>query len=284
MAPKPFRSDVQMQSFDGWRYDFVIDGKHTLDPVKHAGPIGRTANRKRIFMEPMFASEYLKGKRVLDLGCSTGYWSLLSILEGGAAFVRGIDAGPNTIPLAELVFTKYNIPKSTYDFVFDDVYHRLEEEIETYDIILCLGLFYHIKEPFRLLQLINKCCSGIVIIDTVVHNMPEAIISVRPVCDKSNLRDGEKMGVELVSSPKAICWMAETAGFHNFRMLRDEYDKITAMWDYIRGERVSFALSKSEDLDRIFPNANDPKFLDLATDLKEYGYFPEMLKNERDPR
>jgi len=45
----------------------------------------------------------LKGKRVLDLGCNAGFWSL-DALERGADFVLGLDGRRMHIDQANFVF------------------------------------------------------------------------------------------------------------------------------------------------------------------------------------
>ncbi|MGH2699183.1 MAG: DUF1698 domain-containing protein, partial [Actinomycetota bacterium] len=45
----------------------------------------------------------LRGKRVLDLGCNAGFWSL-EALDRGADFVLGIDGRDMHIEQAEFVF------------------------------------------------------------------------------------------------------------------------------------------------------------------------------------
>jgi 2-polyprenyl-3-methyl-5-hydroxy-6-metoxy-1,4-benzoquinol methylase len=269
---------VAAKKFMRWNFNFSIDGEDTLDPVKDAGLLRRIENRKRLFMEPMIRSGFLRGKRVLDLGSNSGYWSLVSSTEGGASFVRGVEAGPELCEQAKYVFVKQQVDPARYEFVLDDAYRFLEQDQDHYDVILCLGFFYHINDPVRLLQLMSRRCKGVVVIDTVVHNSPEALISVRPV-GKKFVIDEANITLELVSSPKAIAWMGEEVGLKNFRVLRSEYDKVSSMWDYLKGERGAYVLSSSVDLDAVFHNAQDPGYLTTQQDLKQHGYFPEMKDN-----
>ena len=71
--------------FTRWNFQFEIDGKTTLDPERDHKLLRRIAGRKRLIMDPLLRSGFLDGKRVLDLGCNSGYWSFVALTEGGGA-------------------------------------------------------------------------------------------------------------------------------------------------------------------------------------------------------
>lgn len=265
-----------------WNFQFEIDGKTTLDPQKDAGLLKRIASRQSLFMDPLIKSGFLKGKRVLDLGCNSGYWSLLPVRDGGAAFVRGVDASKELVEQARFVFEKHEIDQERYRFEVGDAYDVLEKaDPGEFDVILCLGFFYHINDPMRLLTLMSKACRGFVVIDTIVHNSDEALISVRPVQNKPHYVETANIPLELVSSPKAIAWMAEATGYTAARTLKGDFAGIQSMWEYTRGERACFVLSKGPSVEEVWPNAFDPGFLTIQEDLRRHGYFPEMSKEGR---
>jgi hypothetical protein len=56
----------------------------------------------------------------------------------------------------------------------DDVRHLGRDTYGTFDIVLCLGLLYHLDAPdvFRLLEAMASVCSGMAIIDTHVSLLP----------------------------------------------------------------------------------------------------------------
>ena len=80
----------KIASFPRWHYQFDLAGN--LTPIYREKWIIRHRERKRYFFEPvvdLFGGS-LKGKRVLDLGCNAGFWSL-NAAEAGADFVLGVD-------------------------------------------------------------------------------------------------------------------------------------------------------------------------------------------------
>jgi SAM-dependent methyltransferase len=262
--------------FRRWNFQFEIDGETTLDPEKEAKLIRRIAGRQKLFMDPLIRSGFLENKRVLDLGSNSGYWSLLALRDGKAASVTGLDASPELVEQANFVFEKHQQPRGRYDFRVADAYRFLETTDETFDVILCLGFFYHINDPLRLLKLMAKRTSAFVVIDTVIHKSEGALISLRPVVKRPDSFDPDaNITLEFVSSQKAIFWMAEETGYKQTRLLTDDYEKISSMWGYRTGRRQAYVLSKGPDIAAVWPNAKDPGYLTIQEDLKKYGYFPE---------
>ncbi len=94
----------------------------------------------------------LKGKRVLDIGCSSGYY-MLRMLEHKPSMVLGVD--PQILFYYQfLTLTKYiDIP---------DIYYipGAMEELPTFknyfDTIFSMGILYHRKSPVEALQNIHK--------------------------------------------------------------------------------------------------------------------------------
>jgi len=267
---------VSKFGFPRWNFQYEIDGATTLDPVKDYNLLRRIAGRKKLFMDPLCASGFLKGKHVLDLGSNAGYWSYVALTEGGAAHVTGIEASPEITRQAEFVFKAKGIDRSSYTFSCRGAYGFLEETTEPFDAILCLGFFYHIHDPFQLLRLMHKAVRDFVVIDTIVHKSDDALISVRPVIKGKATVEEAAMSLELVSSRKAIFWMAEETGYREARLLTDQYEKISSMWDYIAGQRECLVLSKERPVHTVWRNAVDPSYLTIPEDFRKYGYFPEM--------
>jgi len=272
---------VNKFGFPRWNFQYELNGDTTLDPVKDHNLLRRIAGRKKLFMDPLTQSGFLKGKRVLDLGSNAGYWSYVALTEGQAAHVTGIEASPEIAKQAEFVFKAKDVPRDSFAFQCRGAYGFLESVTEPFDVILCLGFFYHIHDPLLLLSLMQKAAKGFVVIDTIVHKSEDALISVRPVIKGKQTVEEAAMTLELVSSRKAIFWMAEEVGYKETRLLNDTYEKIASMWDYIAQQRECFVLSNGAPIEATWPNSINPEYLTIQQDYKKYGYFPEMKKGGR---
>src|SRR5690348_7260853 len=105
----------RIAAFPRWHYEFDLGGERT--PIFDPAHRNRHAQRRRYFFDPLvqLAGGTLKGKRVLDLGCNAGFWSLLAV-QAGADHVLGIDGRQMHVDQANLVFEASGIAPERYDF------------------------------------------------------------------------------------------------------------------------------------------------------------------------
>jgi len=109
----------------------------------------------------------VKGKSILDLGSFNGRWSWAA-LKSGASFVLGIEGRAH---IMESKLDEFQIfDKNRYHFICADIFDALAHLNETrkykFDTILCLGIFYHIMDHFRLFKLIAGLNPKTIILDT----------------------------------------------------------------------------------------------------------------------
>jgi SAM-dependent methyltransferase len=111
----------------------------------------------------------LDGASVLDVACSSGYYSFLCS-RWGAARVVGVDARPEHEDQFRLVGHMLGIPEPKCRFLRGDVEFGLEQITDTFDLVLCMGVMYHVfdhprfvKNLFRLTRkvlVLEGACSG----------------------------------------------------------------------------------------------------------------------------
>jgi tRNA (mo5U34)-methyltransferase len=107
----------------------------------------------------------LAGKTVLDLGCNSGYFSLM-MKKRGADRVLGIDMRDHWIKQATFLAEVY---KLDVDFRVDDVYHFCLTNRELFDYVLFLGLFYHLRHPLLVLDHVAAITRGFLYLVSVVR-------------------------------------------------------------------------------------------------------------------
>jgi len=121
----------------------------------------------------LFTKEEIKNKRVVDLGCLEGGYSLAFAQLGFQ--VIGMDARQDNLDKCEWVKTHYNVPNLTY--VLDDVKNLANHG--TFDLIFCAGLLYHLDEPAKFIEIMAKQCTTCTIIHTHFALHPDSFYDNR---------------------------------------------------------------------------------------------------------
>ncbi|MFZ0665587.1 MAG: DUF1698 domain-containing protein [Acidimicrobiales bacterium] len=234
-----------IESFPVWHYEFDLGGVKTHARNQYSA--NRHRERARHFFEPLVKlTGGLKGKRVLDLGCNAGYWSLKAI-EAGADFVFGIDGRQMHIDQSNLVFRAKGIDRDRYRFEHGDVFGYPYDSYGPFDVVLCLGLLYHVSKTMDLFEKISACNTDLLLVDTRVSLLPGAILELdhEKTQDTRNAIDHELV---LVPTRRAVAQLAQQFGYATvvipLRSVRD----FTGMHDYRDGKRASFICSKETSL------------------------------------
>lgn len=109
--------------------------------------------------------------RVLDLACLEGLYGIELALQG--AQVVGIEGREENLEKAR--FTKLVLGLDNIDFFRDDVRNLSPETYGQFDVVLCLGIFYHLDAPdvFEFAQNIERVCTTLAIFDTHVSRNSE---------------------------------------------------------------------------------------------------------------
>jgi SAM-dependent methyltransferase len=108
-------------------------------------------NQKRVVEDHMaryrFASQFVRDKRVIDIGCGEGYGSNV-LAVSGAASVLGADADPEIIKHAAQT---YSLPRFV---VMDATATGLPDA--QFDIAICFEVWHHLDRHERLLPEIRR--------------------------------------------------------------------------------------------------------------------------------
>lgn len=238
----------KIASFPRWHYQFDLAGN--LTPIYREKWIIRHRERKRYFFEPvvdLFGGS-LKGKRVLDLGCNAGFWSL-NAAEAGADFVLGVDGRQMHVDQANFVFEVKGIDKSRYQFDVGNIYEYDFAAKGPFDVVFCFGLMYHIAKPFGLIEMISAINSDILVIDTGIIRMPGSFVRYRY---ESTNDPRATMEYDLVSSPskEAIRDMTRPFGYKSVT-LRPQFRDYVGSRRYEVGLRRAFLCAKKTDLSKL---------------------------------
>ncbi|HLK66755.1 MAG TPA: TIGR04290 family methyltransferase [Bryobacteraceae bacterium] len=93
----------------------------------------------------------LRGKTVLDIGCNAGFYSL-EMKRRGADRVVAIDSDPAYLAQARFAA---DVNEAEIEFRELDVY-RVAELREKFDLVLFMGVLYHLRHPLLALDLLAE--------------------------------------------------------------------------------------------------------------------------------
>lgn len=234
--------EERIAEFTQWQYRFEFDnGASTFVPDGRL--VNRQEQRRRYFFDALVGllGGSLSGRRVLDLGCSAGFWSLAAV-DAGADFVLGIDSRPIAIEQAKLVFEAKAIEPARYSFEQRDIFaDALEQQ---FDVVLCLSLMSHVAKPVELFELMAGAGAEIIVIETELSRSRGSMFAV------SSSADGRKAvqhKMVLIPSREAVIDLAEEFDYQTVPLALNMTD-YTGLDDYRRQRRLTFFCSNGQSL------------------------------------
>lgn len=166
-------------------------------------------------IEPLLPS--VAGKSVLDVGCSSGFFSL-KLKELGADYVLGIDAGeqPKAIEQARFAAETRGLD---IEFKVLSVYDVGEIGRE-FDLVLFLGVFYHLRHPLLALEALRAVCHDTLIMQTITTKNRRSLNELDPGALKNPQLKGSVLAdqrfpvmrfVEGALDNDGTCWFVPNA-------------------------------------------------------------------------
>lgn len=108
--------------------------------------------------------EDLRGWRALDIGCNAGFYSFELAKRG--AFVTGIDLDPRYLKQARWAAQQYGV-EDRVAFQKMQVYDLAHSD-ETYDLVLFMGVFYHLRYPLLGLDIVAQKVRRTLLFQTLI--------------------------------------------------------------------------------------------------------------------
>lgn len=144
-----------------WYHKFDFPGGITAKTPKH--PDGSAVWR---FTQAELDRIDFAGKAVLDLGCWDGYWSFYAERRGAAAVLASDDASQNWAGSRGLLLAKKLLGSRVETDLSLSVYEAAKLG-RRFDIVLCLGLYYHLHDPFLAFAQLRHCLrpGGLVVVE-----------------------------------------------------------------------------------------------------------------------
>lgn len=187
----------------------------------------------------------------LDLACCEGWFSQ-QLLEWGAERVVGVDLREVSIQRAELVRDHFGIPRDRLTFVRSDVFDLDLQALGQFDVVLVLGLVYHLEDPVGAVRRARALTRSLCVIESqltrqdrpIVHGngSPDALFTadasfaamIEPDAEHNQLASAPGI-LSLIPNSAAFEQMARVAGFDRVELARPRADHDR---QYVRGDRA----------------------------------------------
>lgn len=177
----------------------------------------------------------------LDLASHQG-WFAVKMAQAGFTRVHGIDARESHIEDSRLISEIYGLDHLS--FARDDIHALDAGQLGEFDVVLMLGLLYHLENPVGALRSCRALCRNLCIIETqIVPGMTGYVDYgsyqyVRPlkgsfgIIDETDDTHGPEAsisGICLVPSLDALLWTLRKVGFSDVAVLEppeDAYEQL----------------------------------------------------------
>jgi len=156
--------DTEIAELGPWFHNLHLpDGTQTFPDHR----LGDFPSFKWNALAPHFP-ERLDGRTVLDIGCNAGFYSLEFARRG--ARVTAIDVSEHYLMQARWAANVFGLA-DRIEFEKMQVYELASVE-RTWDIVLFLGVFYHLRYPVLGLDIVSRCVGNTLIFQSMT--MPQA--------------------------------------------------------------------------------------------------------------
>ena len=226
-----------------WFYRFRLpDGRLTatyddgaLDAIHHT----RLAMLKQV-VEARFGGT-LAGHNAIDIACHQGWFST-QLAQVGVRDVLAIDARDEHVADATLIRDALGLRNMRV--AQSDVHALTRESVGTFDIVLMLGLIYHLENPVGALRVARALTRRLCLVETQIVPGMTGMVDygsyrfVRPlkgsfgIVDETEETHGPEAsttGICLVPSLEALVWILRKVGFSRVELLpppADAYEQL----------------------------------------------------------
>jgi tRNA (mo5U34)-methyltransferase len=208
-------------------------------------------HKSKEFLERELASlrlPPLAGKSVLDVGAWDGYYSFAAERMGAERVValdsfvwrRDLSAGPwesKRVSMGLPGRRGFDLARRRLGSRVVPVVAEVDEidaaRLGTFDVVLFLGVLYHMTDPLGSLRRIRAVCDGLAIVET--HARVVAGNDGAPLAEfVEDDRIGDDPGNWWVPTAEAAAAMCRAAGFSRAEIVQGPPEDLGAAWPYYR--------------------------------------------------
>ena len=247
MSTLPMSSLIEQARSKEWFYAYELpDGSAT--PTYHGVDIQAIHDTRWRMLQACLdqrlgpqADSDRAGLSALDLACHQG-WFAVKLAQAGFGRVQGIDARASHVEDSRLISGIYGL--DGLSFSRGDIHDLDPRELGQHDVVLMLGLLYHLENPVGALRTCRALCRRLCLIETQIVPGISGYVDygsyqyVRPlkgsfgIIDETDDTHGPEAsitGICLVPSLEALLWTLQKVGFSRVSVLpppEDAYEQL----------------------------------------------------------
>ncbi len=226
-------SDLDKIKQREWFYSFDLPDGSTSKSYG-TGELDAIHDTRSQMLDAVLNTHYpngLSGKTAVDLACHQGYFSV-HLAKAGIDSVLSIDARAEHVADTELISRVLDLP--TIKTLQSDVHNLDTESLGSHDIVLCLGLIYHLEDPIGALRKARALCKDVCIIETQVvpgmtgnvdwgnYKFVKPLHGIFGIIDETYETHGLEAsitGICLAPSTEGLLWILKNIGFSRVELL-----------------------------------------------------------------
>jgi len=226
-----------------WFYPFRLPSGH-VTTTYDGGALDAIHATRLSMMRAALGTEFgasLAGRTVIDIACHQGYFST-QLAAMGASDVLAVDARAEHVADASLIRDALQLKNLRIEQA--DVHALTPDATGTFDIVLMLGLIYHLENPVGALRTAAALTQRICLVETQIVPGLTGMVDygsyrfVRPlkgsfgIIDETEETHGPEAsttGICLVPSLDALMWIMRKIGFSRVDLLpppADAYEQL----------------------------------------------------------
>jgi hypothetical protein len=232
-----------------WFYRFTLpSGKVTA--TYDDGALDRIHETRLAMLQQVVDSHFggsLAGNNAIDIACHQG-WFATKLAGWNADDVLAVDARAEHVADTTLIRDAFQLSKLRVEQ--SDVHALDPARSGQFDLVLMLGLIYHLENPVGALRQARALCRGACVVETQVVPGMSGMVDygsyrfVRPLkgsfgiideTDDTHGPEASTTGICLVPSVEALLWIMRKIGFARVELLpppADAYEQL------LHGKRV----------------------------------------------
>jgi tRNA (mo5U34)-methyltransferase len=160
--------DDELRALAPWFHNLHLpDGRQTAPDH----PLGDFPAFKWAQIEAALPED-MRGMRALDIGCNAGFYSFALARRG--AQVLGIDVDPHYLRQAKWARDRFGLDERQFSLAQMQVYD-LAGLPDTFDVVLFLGVLYHLRYPLLALDVVAEKVGELLIVQTLTMPGDEVV-------------------------------------------------------------------------------------------------------------